>query len=82
MGGKMPETTLPTLLSISRAKPVLRELCCPTCGGNLVLDEGLLWCQLGTHVFERLEELGVRNDVNSPVGARQPLGAWDEGFLE
>ena len=56
----MTSRTLRTLVAVARTKPVRRELCCPTCAGDVVLDEGLLWCQRGAHVFERLTELAVR----------------------
>lgn len=52
--------TIATLVQVARSAPTCRELCCPTCGGEALLDETLLWCQRGAHVFERLAELAVK----------------------
>jgi len=57
--------TLPTLISIARTKPVAKELACPTCGGDIELEAGLLWCRNQRHVFERLAELAVKGEERS-----------------
>ena len=49
---------LDTLIAVVKAKPKERELCCPDCGGSIVLAGGLLLCGAG-HGRETLAELAV-----------------------
>lgn len=52
--------TLGTLIRVSRNYRVKRrELCCPSCGGDVVLRDGRLWCGCGES-FGELRELGVK----------------------
>jgi hypothetical protein len=38
------QRTLSTLVALSRRPPTTRDLCCPTCGGDITLGGGRLWC--------------------------------------
>lgn len=54
---------LPTLIAVSRARPRERRLCCPQCGGEVVLVDGALMCHTKARTWscgragERLAEL-------------------------
>lgn len=54
------EKDLRKLIGAARKKPKMKRLCCPVCSGDVLLDEGLLWCQDGQHVFKNLMELATR----------------------
>lgn len=51
--------TLPTLIRISKSKPIERDLVCPRCAGPITLEAGVLVCICGAR-FARLAELAVR----------------------
>jgi hypothetical protein len=55
----MSDRTIRTLLSITRSKPVERELCCPYCNGEVELVGGEYLCPQGDP-FASLAELAVR----------------------
>lgn len=55
----MPDQTLPTLIRISRTKPVTRWLCCPVCSSDITLADGVLGCERG-HSFLELKELAIK----------------------
>lgn len=61
---------LPTLVAVSRSRPRERRLCCPRCGGEVVLRGGLLHCVrseregLPAPPFRTLAELALK--IGSP----------------
>jgi hypothetical protein len=55
------QQTLARLVGVARQRPVMRALCCPTCGGDITLAGGLLWCSTTErHECRTLAELAVR----------------------